>query len=265
MPQKGAREEEGQHPMNLELAGKVAIVTGGDSGIGAAVCRMLAEEGVKVVIADRQDEKGTAAARAIQQRGGSAMFVRTDVSRRVEVNALIATTLQAYRQVDILCNIAGPGAQGGQLETTEAELDRQLNGHLKGVFHCTQEVLPHMMQRRSGKIINMGSLTAYGATADIPAYCAAFGGILAYSKSVARFAAAYNINVNTVSPGTIATPMTAAWLSQPGVKEAVLRQIPIGRVGEPEDVAAVYVFLASDRARHLVGTDIIVSGGQVLC
>lgn len=193
------------------------------------------------------------------------MFVHTDVSQRAEVKALIAKTVQAYGQIDILCNIAGPGVQTGQLETTEEELDRQLNGHLKGVFICTQEVLPHMMQRRSGKIISMGSFTAYGATDSIPAYCAAFGGILAYSKSVARFAAPYNNNVNTVSPGNISTPMTAQWLSQPGVKEELLRQIPLGRVGEPEDVAAVYVFLASDRARHLVGADINVSGGQVLC
>src|SRR5260370_2541266 len=116
MPQKGAREREGQHSMNLELAGKGAIVTGGDSGIGAAVCRMLVEEGVRVVIADRKDEKGTAMALEIQQRGGTAMFVRTDVSRRAEVNAMIAKTLEAYGQIDILCNIAGPGAQGGQLD-----------------------------------------------------------------------------------------------------------------------------------------------------
>ena len=250
--------------MNLELRGKVAIVTGGASGIGAAVCRMLAEEGVKVIVADRLDEKETVTALEIQQRGGTALFVQTDVSQRAQVNALVAKTLQTYGQIDILCNIAGPGAQGGQLETTEAELDRQLNGHLKGVFNCTQEVLPHMMQRRSGKIITMGSFTAYGATAGIPAYCAAFGGILAYSKSVARFAAPYNINVNTVSPGNIATPMTAPWLSQPGVKQEVLRQIPLDRLGEPEDVAAVYVFLASERARHLVGADINVSGGQLI-
>ena len=250
--------------MNLQLAGKVAIVTGGASGIGSAVCRLLAEEDVKVIVADLQDEKGIATAREIQQRGGTAQFVQADVSQRAEVKALIANTLQVYGQIDILCNIAGPGAQAGQLDTTEEELDRQLSGHLKGVFHCTQEALPHMMQRRYGKIINMGSFTAYGAIAGIPAYCAAFGGILAYSKSVARFAAPYNINVNTVSPGNILTPLTAEWLSQPGVKEELLRQIPLGRVGEPEDVAAVYVFLASDRARHLVGADINVSGGQLL-
>ncbi len=250
--------------MDLALAGKVAIVTGGASGIGSAVGGMLAEEGVKVVVADIQDDKGTARALEIQQRGGTALFVHTNVSSRAEVKAMVARSLQAYSQIDILCNIAGPGAQAGQLETTEEELDRQIDGHLKGVFMCTQEVLPHMMRRRYGKIISMGSFTAYGATDSIPAYCAAFGGVLAYSKSVARFAAPYNINVNTVSPGNISTPMTAAWLEQPGVREELLRQIPLGRVGEPEDVAALYVFLASDRARHLVGTDINVSGGQVL-
>jgi NAD(P)-dependent dehydrogenase (short-subunit alcohol dehydrogenase family) len=172
--------------MDLELTGKVAIVTGGASGIGAAVCRMLAEEGVKVIVADRLDEKETVTALEIQQRGGTALFVQTDVSRRAQVNALVAKTLQTYGQIDILCNIAGPGAQGGQLDTTEAELDRQLNGHLKGVFNCTQEVLPHMMQRRSGKIITMGSFAAYGATEGIPAYCAAFG---AFSPTASRWRA----------------------------------------------------------------------------
>ena len=126
--------------MDLELTGKVAIVTGGASGIGAAVCRMLAEEGVKVIVTDRHDEKGTVTALEIQQRGGTALYVQTDVSHRDQVNALVTKTLQTYGQIDILCNIAGPGAQGGQLDTTEAELDQQLNGHLKGVFNCTQEV-----------------------------------------------------------------------------------------------------------------------------
>jgi len=250
--------------MDLGLAGKVAVVTGGASGMGACIGRMLAEEGVRVVLADIQTEKGEAMAAEIRARGGDASFVQANVSVRSQVEALISGVIATHGQIDISCNVAGPGASSGQLDTTMEEYDRQLDGHLRGVFNCVQVVLPHMMERRYGKIINMGSFTAYGVLPVIPAYSAAFGGIIAYSKSVARFAAPYNINVNTVSPGNIYTPMTANWLSQPGAKENLEAQIPIRRIGEPEDVAAVYLFLASDRARHLVGVDINVSGGQLI-
>lgn len=250
--------------MDLYLAGKVAIVTGGASGMGAAVARLLASEGVQVIVADIQDSKGDTTVKKIVEDGGRALFLHTDVTRRADVQSTVVQALKQFGQIDILCNIAGPGAQTGQLDTTEEEFERQINGHLKGVFHCTQEVLPHMMERRYGKIINMGSFTAHGVTSGIPAYCAAFGGILAYSKSVARFAAPYNINVNVVSPGNIYTPMTAEWLEQPGRKKELEQQIPIGRVGKPEDVAAMFVFLASDRARHIVGAEINISGGQLI-
>jgi NAD(P)-dependent dehydrogenase (short-subunit alcohol dehydrogenase family) len=225
---------------------------------------MLAAEGVQVVLADIQVEKGQAMAAEIRTGGGDASFVEANVSVRSQVEALISGVIATHGQIDISCNVAGPGASSGQLDTTMEEYDRQLDGHLRGVFNCVQVVLPHMMERRYGKIINMGSFTAYGVLPVIPAYSAAFGGIIAYSKSVARFAAPYNINVNTVSPGNIYTPMTANWLSQPGAKENLEAQIPIGRIGEPEDVAAAYLFLASDRARHLVGVDINVSGGQLI-
>ena len=250
--------------MDLSLTGKVAVITGGSSGMGACIGRMLAAEGVRVVLADIQVEKGQAMAAAIRTQGGEASFVEANVSVRSQVEALISGVIATHGQIDISCNVAGPGASSGQLDTTMEEYDRQLDGHLRGVFNCVQVVLPHMMERRYGKIINMGSFTAYGVLPVIPAYSAAFGGIIAYSKSVARFAAPYNINVNTVSPGNIYTPMTANWLSQPGAKENLEAQIPIGRIGEPEDVAAVYLFLASDRARHLVGVDINVSGGQLI-
>ena len=225
---------------------------------------MLAAEGARVVLADIQVEKGQAMAAEIRAQGGDASFVEANVSVRSQVEALISGVIATHGQIDISCNVAGPGASSGQLDTTMEEYDRQLDGHLRGVFNCVQVVLPHMMERRYGKIINMGSFTAYGVLPVIPAYSAAFGGIIAYSKSVARFAAPYNINVNTVSPGNIYTPMTANWLSQPGAKENLEAQIPIRRIGEPEDVAAVYLFLASDRARHLVGVDINVSGGQLI-
>ncbi len=250
--------------MDLGLAGKVAVITGGASGMGACIGRMLAEEGARVVLADIQVEKGQAMAAEIRARGGDASFAEANVSVRSQVEALISGVIATHGQIDISCNVAGPGASSGQLDTTMEEYDRQLDGHLRGVFNCVQVVLPHMMERRYGKIINMGSFTAYGVLPVIPAYSAAFGGIIAYSKSVARFAAPYNINVNTVSPGNIYTPMTANWLSQPGAKENLEAQIPIRRIGEPEDVAAAYLFLASDRARHLVGVDINVSGGQLI-
>jgi NAD(P)-dependent dehydrogenase (short-subunit alcohol dehydrogenase family) len=250
--------------MELSLTGKVAVITGGASGMGACIGRMLAAEGVQVVLADIQVEKGQAMAAEIRTGGGDASFVEANVSVRSQVEALISGVIATHGQIDISCNVAGPGASSGQLDTTMEEYDRQLDGHLRGVFNCVQVVLPHMMERRYGKIINMGSFTAYGVLPVIPAYSAAFGGIIAYSKSVARFAAPYNINVNTVSPGNIYTPMTANWLSQPGAKENLEAQIPIGRIGEPEDVAAAYLFLASDRARHLVGVDINVSGGQLI-
>lgn len=127
-----------------------------------------------------------------------------------------------------------------------------MDGHLRGVFNGVQAVLPHMMERKYGKIINMGSFTAYGVLSVISAYTAAFGGIIAYSKSVARFAAPYNINVNTVSPGNIYTPMTAGWLDSEEKRDAFAKTIPIQRIGVAEDVANVYLFLASDLARHLV-------------
>jgi NAD(P)-dependent dehydrogenase (short-subunit alcohol dehydrogenase family) len=250
--------------MDLSLTGKVAVITGGASGMGACIGRMLAAEGVQVVLADIQVEKGQAMAAEIRTGGGDASFVEANVSVRSQVEALISGVIATHGQIDISCNVAGPGASSGQLDTTMEEYDRQLDGHLRGVFNCVQVVLPHMMERRYGKIINMGSFTAYGVLPVIPAYSAAFGGIIAYSKSVARCAAPYNINVNTVSPGNIYTPMTANWLSQPGAKENLEAQIPIGRIGEPEDVAAAYLFLASDRARHLVGVDINVSGGQLI-
>jgi NAD(P)-dependent dehydrogenase (short-subunit alcohol dehydrogenase family) len=250
--------------MDLGLSGKSAVITGGASGMGACVARLLAEEGTRVVLADIQIEKGHSVAQDIEAAGGEAIFVECNVSMPSQVNSLMKSAIDSYGQIDILCNIAGPGADKGVLETDENEYNRQLDGHLRGVFNCVQAVLPHMIERNYGKIINMGSFTAYGILPTIPAYSAAFGGIISYSKAVARFAAPYNINVNTVSPGNIYTPMTSQWLDQPGVRDKFISSIPIRRIGEPEDVAAVYLFLASDRARHIVGADINVSGGQLI-
>ncbi len=251
--------------MDLQLGGKSAIVTGGASGMGKVIAHMLAREGVHVWIADINANGAKATAAAIVADGGKAESAPLDVASRDQWQALVGRVLEADGKIDILCNVAGPGAKTGHLDTDDAEWQRQISGHLTGVFLGCQSVLPSMIERRYGKIINMGSFTAHGIVANIPGYGAAFGGILAYTKDLARFAAPHNINVNCVSPGNIVTPMTReGWLDKPGALEGLRDNTPIGRVGQPEDVAYWYAVLASDHARHVVGIEINVSGGQLL-
>ena len=248
--------------MDYKLKDKVAIITGGASGIGRSVAKMMVAEGARIVIADMQEEKGNEVVFDIRSGGNEALFVQTNVSAREEVQKMVQTTLSQFGQVDILFNIAGPGAVGSQLDTDDNEFNRQINGHLRGVFLCTQAVLPPMIEKKYGKIVNISSFAAHGVLDSIPAYCAAFGGISAYTKNVGRWAAPYNININAVSPGNILTPMTINWLSEDNRMETLAAQIPIRRIGAPEDVAAACVFLASDLARHIVATEINVTGGQ---
>lgn len=248
--------------MDLKLNDKVAIITGGASGIGRAVVKMMIAEGAKVVIADIQEEKGNEVVFDIKAGGADALFIKTNTADRAEVDQMVKTTLDAFGRIDILFNIAGPGAVGSQLDTDENEFNRQINGHLKGLFFCTQAVLPQMTERKYGKIVNIGSFAAHGVMDSIPAYCAAFGGVDAYTKNVARWAAPFNVNINSVSPGNILTPMTIHWLSEENRLQTVAESIPIRRIGSPEDIAAACVFLASDVSKHIVGADINVSGGQ---
>jgi NAD(P)-dependent dehydrogenase (short-subunit alcohol dehydrogenase family) len=251
--------------MDLQLAGKVAIVTGAASGMGRAVAELMAAEGVRVAAADVNEAGLSNTAAGIATSGGTCHAFPLDVTQRSSWRDLLIQVQRDLGTIDILCNIAGPGARTGHLDTDDVEWRRQIDGHLTGVFLGCQTVLPGMIERRYGKIVNICSFTAHGMVASIPGYCAAFGGILAYTKDLARFAAPYNINVNCVSPGNIDTPMTrSGWLERPGELEKLVERMPIGRVGLPEDVAAWVVFLASDWARHAIGIEINVSGGQLL-
>ncbi len=167
--------------MDPKLAGQTAIVTGGASGIGRATAKLLIAEGVKVIIADMQEEKGNEVVFDIKSNGGEALFVQVNVASKDDAAKMMGAALAAYGQVDMLFNIAGPGAVGGQLDTEENEWDRQMNGHLKGVFNCTKAVLPHgRTQKRQN--CEHGFFCRARALDGIPAYCAAFGGIIAYTK-----------------------------------------------------------------------------------
>jgi len=251
--------------VDLQLSGRVAVVTGAASGMGRAVALELAAEGAEVVAADLNLAGAEALAQAARDKGYLAQARELDVTRRDSWNALLADVTASVGPVDILCNIAGPGAKTGHLDTDDDEWQRQVSGHLTGVFLGCQTVLPAMMERRYGKIVNMCSFTAHGIVGSIPGYGAAFGGILAYTKDLARFAAPHNINVNCVSPGNIETAMTRdGWLDQPGALDGLRAGTPIGRVGQPEDISGWFAFLASDRAQHAVGIEVNVSGGQLL-
>lgn len=248
--------------MDLGLRDRVVIVTGAGSGMGAAVSDAYASEGATVIAADITFTEGSDSAGS----SGDAQF-RTwlDVTDRAAWSNVVERTLGHWGRIDVLCNIAGPGATTGHLDTGDDEWARQIDGHLKSVFLGCQSVLPSMMGQRSGKIVNMASFTAHGYSEMIPAYAAAFGGVVSYSRTLALFGAKYGINVNCVSPGNIETPMTrTGWLEDEDSLRSLEARIPIGRVGQPDDVANWFVFLGSDRARHAVGVEVNVSGGQVI-
>lgn len=251
--------------MDLGLSGKRVFVTGGASGMGKATAQLFAGEGAVVAIADMNASGAADTAATISAEGGEASPYELDVTKRSSWEATITQAERDLGPIDVLCNIAGPGARTGHIDTDDAEWERQIAGHLNGVFYGCTTVLPGMIDRGAGKIVNMGSFTAHGVSANIPGYCAAFGGIVAYSKDLARFAAPYGINVNCVSPGNIDTPMTrSGWLEREGEIDRLRERMPIKRVGEPKDVANWFVFLASDQARHAVGIEISVSGGQLI-
>lgn len=243
--------------MDLGLEGSVVVVTGAASGMGAAVATQFSEEGARVIGVDVQDPLAGSA--------GVAEMQKMDVTDQAAWASTVRDVRAQHGSIDVLCNIAGPGSTTGHLDTSIAEWHRQIDGHLLGVYLGCTSVLPGMIEQGAGKIVNMCSFTAHGAVASIPGYAAAFGGILAYTKSLARFAAPHNINVNCVSPGNISTPMTrAGWLDDQQRAEQLRQAMPIRRVGRVEDVAGWFPFLASRWASHAVGVEVNVSGGQVI-
>jgi len=243
----------------MDLKGKRAIVTGAGSGIGRAIALKLAERGAAVLVNDVDPETASATAREIEERGGKALSAGGDVSRGEDVREMVRLCIEELGGVEILVNNAGIARSALLINLTEEQWDEVMNVNLKGVFLCTKAVIPHMMKRRYGKIINISSIYGrIGAIGDSN-YCAAKAGVIGFTKSVAKELARYNINVNVVLPGLIDTPLLR------GIPEKYLgpmiKEIPLKRVGVPEDIAGVVAFLASDEAGYLTGAAIEVTGG----
>ncbi|MBO7364632.1 MAG: SDR family oxidoreductase [Lachnospiraceae bacterium] len=235
------------------LKGKVAVITGGASGIGAAIADAFRKEGAEVVVFDLAAREDT---------------VQVDVSDEAEVESAIRKTVERYGRIDILVNNAGfAGANKPTLDVTEEEWDRTFNVDVKGVLFCTKHVLPHMIRAGGGSIVNMSSIYAViGTKGDLAAYHAAKGAVLAMTRQDAVTYGKYGIRVNAVLPGAIVTPLLQSLGSQvPGGWDAyyayVAKRNPIGFLGSPEDVAYGVVYLASDEARFVTGTPLYIDGG----
>ena len=246
----------------MKLSGKVAIVTGGGSGIGRAVAERFAAEGAKVVVADHSRDRSQEAASAIRRAGGDALAVQVDVSDAGQVERMVRATLEAYGGVDVLFNGAGVFASGTVLETDEKAWRWMLDVNLTGTYLCCRAVLPHMIARGGGSIVNTSSSTgAHDGNANAVAYVTSKGGVTLLTKCMAIDHAKHNVRVNAVAPGPTDTPMLRDGMS-PAERTAFAATYPMGRLGRPEEIAGAVLFLASDDASFVTGAILAVDGGQ---
>ncbi|MGI9859815.1 3-oxoacyl-[acyl-carrier-protein] reductase [Moorella naiadis] len=245
------------------LKGQVAVVTGASRGIGRATALALARAGARVVVnyAQQEEAAGQVVA-AIKEEGGQALAVRADVGDHEAARELIQTAVQEFGRLDILVNNAGIARDNLAARLKPGDWEAVLRTNLTGIFNCCQAALKPMMRQRAGRIINLASVVGLRGNAGQVNYAAAKAGVTGLTMALAKEVASRGILVNAVAPGFIATEMTAALAGE--AQEEFYRHIPLGRPGEPEDVAAVILFLASPGARYITGQVIVVDGGLTL-
>lgn len=246
----------------MTLQDKIAVVTGAASGIGRATAQALAEAGARVVVADIDPDKGETAAAAIRQTGHRAEFMQVDMTDAASIGAFAAAVQTQFGTVDILVNGAGWGRTAPFMEGTPEFWSKLVALNLVGPMTLAKALLPAMMERGGGKIVNIASDAGRVGSLGETVYSAAKGGLIAFTKSLARETARYRINVNCVCPGPTDTPLMAAVPDK--VRESLTRAIPFRRLGKPEEVADAVVFFASDRASYVTGQVLSVSGGLTM-
>jgi glucose 1-dehydrogenase len=269
---KGKAEDNGAQAIGegarqLALKNKVAIVTGGAKGIGHAIVRRFLDEGARVILADVDAQAGSAAASELQGLG-DVRFVTCDVSEPRDVASMVSAAVDAFGEIDILVNNAGVVVAGDFLDLDPADFERVLKVNLTGYFLVGQAVARRMVERvkaggPAGTIINMSSVNAVLAIASQIPYTVSKGGINQLTKIMALSLAPYGIRVNGIGPGSIMTELLQSVMDKPEVRTRILSRTPLGRIGDPSEVAAIAVFLASDDASYITGQTIYADGGRM--
>ncbi len=248
----------------MRLEGKVAIVSGGASGIGEATSRLFADEGAHVVIADVNDELGTALESDITNGGGEAVYQRLDVTEEARWEAVVAETVARFGRLDVVVNSAGisaPGRPPAEEQTSDG-WDAVMAVNAKGVFLGTKHAIPEMRRSGGGSIINISSIYGNVGSRGGTAYHASKGAVRTFTKAAAIQYADEKIRVNSVHPGFVDTPMTLGLHSQPGVRDERVGKTPLGRMGVPGDIAYGILYLASDESSFVTGSELVIDGGM---
>lgn len=247
---------------SAERNGDVAIVTGAAKGIGRAIAERLADAGTTVIVADVDEDGGEETVSRIEESGGTADFVRTDVSESADVAAMVKATMERHGSIDVLVNNAGGSFDDGNVaDVSDETWERIIDVNLKGQFLCARETIPAMVESGGGSMVHISSINAKVGI-GLASYSAAKNGIIALSRIVATQYGRHGIRSNAICPGSIITDASSEKLTTEGpVREEWLNQYPVGRFGRPEDVAAAAFYLTSDDASFVTGTELVVDGG----
>ncbi|GLR18693.1 SDR family NAD(P)-dependent oxidoreductase [Portibacter lacus] len=255
--------------MKFNLKNKVAIITGGGSGIGKAISESFSEMGAIVNILDLNEEAGKQVAAELSAKHNPAYFYRCDVSSKINVDEVFEKINKANNGIDILVNNAGIGFVGNVENTTEEDMDRMYNVNIKGVFNCLKAVIPYFKEKKKGVIVNMASIASTVGITDRFAYSMTKGAVLTMTYSIAKDYLGDNIRCNSISPARVHTPFVDAFIAKnyPGKEEEMFENLsktqPIGRMGKPQEIADLAVYLCSDEASFVTGTDFPIDGGFI--
>ena len=245
----------------FDLAGKIAIVTGGSRGLGKAIAMGFARFGADVVIADILEKESKETVKEIEKLGRKSLFVKTDVSNKGNVDEMVKKAAGKFGRIDVLVNNAGIYKVTPIESVEEGEWDRIMDINLKGQFLCAKAVEEQMVKQKSGKIINIASVAGEFAFAQSAAYNSSKAGVILFTKTLALELAKDNIQVNAIAPGVFETPMTSGLMKDEGFQGMIKNRIPLGRSGEPNEVVGAAVFLASDASSYVTGSVVTIDGG----